>query len=203
MDRVNPLNELPVIDPAAPLLELIAGDRGAILSAPHAEPHFRGDYWKGRDSGSGDLARLIASATGARALILGAPAEADPNWYPGGEFKETLRTLATERESFLIDLHVMRDDWGFDALVGTARRPSALGDHAVAALMSAGLWRVELREEGPFSGSGSPGTETVIRWALDTLEIPAIQLEIRFGLIGHARDERLIAALESIVGWRP
>ena len=51
MDRVNPLNELPVIDPGAPLLELIAGDRGAILSAPHAEPHFRGDYWKGRDSG--------------------------------------------------------------------------------------------------------------------------------------------------------
>lgn len=203
MERPNPLSHPPASEPALSPIELLDGTHPAILTAPHAEPHFREDYWKGRDTGSGELARLIAERTGARALILGAPAERDPNWYPGGLFKECLGEIARERTSFLVDLHVMRDDWGYDALIGTGARRSALGAHALDALRSNGLERVELRERGRFSGAGTSESETIIRWAIDELSIEAIQLEIRFGLIGRSRDERLVRALESIVGWRP
>jgi hypothetical protein len=203
VERPNPLPRPPLSDPALPPIELIGGTHPAILTAPHAEPHFREDYWKGRDTGSGELARLIAERTGARALILGAPAERDPNWYPGGAFKEALRALSAEQWGFLVDLHVMRDDWGYDALVGTGARRSALGEHALASLRANGLERVELRERGRFSGSGTSGSETIVRWAIDELSLEAIQIEIRFGLIGRMRDERLVRALETIVGWRP
>ena len=203
MDRPNPLSQPPEITPGLPAIEIVEGGRGAILSAPPAEPHFRHDYWKGRDTGPGELARHVAERTGARAVILSRPAAEDPNWYPGGDFKGAIATAIAERPGFLVDLHVMRDDWGFDALVGTGSRRSALGDYALEALRAAGLERVEKRERGRFSGSGSRGTETVIRWVIDELQIEAIQLEIRFGLIGRSRDERLVAAMESIVRWAP
>lgn len=191
--RPNPLPEPPP-PTEGPLVRVIEGSGPLLFTAPHAAAHFRVDYWKGPDSGSGELAAELAARTGSPVVIATGPGE-DPNWYDEVPFKAEAARLAAGRA--IVDLHVMRDKWGFDVLVGTARGNPALGRLAVATLVEHGLTQVELRETSD-QGFAADRAGTVTWWAQRVVGVPAIQLEIRWSLVGRQLDERLLAALVAL-----
>jgi hypothetical protein len=186
-----------------------AGPGAALLTAPHACVHRRDGAWKMAEPRSGMLATALSERSGARALVLAADAAEDGNYDERSSFRDAVWTLLSGREdSYLLDLHEMRDGHGAEIILGTAegRAPQSLVEMVAAVGQSIGA-TVATRGTGPLS-AGNPG-RTLTNWALRH-GIPALQIEMSVSvgdrLFGRpsspSSDEGLLERLTGWCGWR-
>lgn len=98
-----------------------------LLTAPHGKLHVRDGARKHSDDNTTILAIEAARASGARSIVLAAPAGEDANWDSGSRFRGMVLGLLRMQPGVLIDVHGMRDAHGPDVIAGTAggRRRSA------------------------------------------------------------------------------
>jgi hypothetical protein len=145
-----------------------------LFTAPHGKLHVRDGARKRSDDNTTVLALEAARASGARSVVLAAPAGEDGNWDPDSRFRGIVLGLLRVQPGVLVDVHGMRDVHGPDVIAGTAggATPPWLVEIVEAAAERHRV-ALEVRHEGPLSAGGRTLTAYVMR----ELAQPAVQLE--------------------------
>lgn len=170
-----------------------------LFSAPHGKLHVRDGARKHSDDNTTVLAIEAARASGARSVVLAAPAGEDGNWDPQSRFRRLVMDLLRAQPGVLIDVHGMRDAHGPDVIAGTAggETPDWLAGIVTRAAAEFRI-ALEVRPEGPLSGGGRTLTAHVLR----DLGQPAVQLEfatrVRSPRSNPARFGEMVAFLAAI-----
>lgn len=194
-----------------------------LISAPHGTAHTRNGRLKEEDEYTTGMARLIAERTGAHVLYTWRKSSSDPNYDPASPYKRALKEVVQSHPiSFILDLHGCASDHNFGIALGSMggqscpeQLPSILAILRKAGYHSEGLGLNRLDLDDAFPGGGGPRQETITRYAVSTLGIPALQIELNahlrvvrrmpeaskhYSSIGESEQIRqIIATLETIV----
>jgi hypothetical protein len=175
-----------------------------LLTAPHGKLHVRDGARKHSDDNTTVLAIEAARASGARSIVLAAPAGEDANWDPGSRFRGIVLDLLRMQPGVLIDVHGMRDVHGPDVIAGTAggATPAWLIEIIAGAATDFRI-ALEVRDRGPLSAGGRTLTAQVLR----ELGQPAVQLEfatrVRSPRSDPDRFSEMVAFLAAIASAVP
>ncbi len=201
----------------------LPGSIPILISAPHGAAHIRRGSLKEEDEFTAGMTRLLAERTGAHAIYAWRKSTTDPNFDRGAPYKLALREVVNRaRIFFVLDLHGCAPDRTFGIALGSMRGRSCpvqlpyilktFEDHGFSP-SSRGLFFLDV--DRAFPGSGGDHQETVTRYAVDTLGVAALQVELNAYLrvprrrADAARDQpfrgdpemilRTIAALEAVI----
>lgn len=142
----------------------LTGTHPILLVAGHNFPHWRHGTLKPRDVGTGNLVEWLCQVTNTQGIIA-TEIQPDPNWYPGSDFRqEVLRLIQDNAIHTIIDIHGRKLESNnlIEVLPNqkyTSLFPETLGAFAVKHFKQDR--QLTLCEE------------------LDTLDIPAIEVEVR------------------------
>lgn len=143
------------------------------LTAPHNKAVVRDGTYKRRDNNVGILALEAAKLANVNVLLPLTPGDEDGNWHGNSRFRATLSALVPAK-SVIIDVHGMRDDQGFDVVVGACggRTPSWLST-IVSDIFGSRGFTLEVRDTGKLSAG--PNT---ITGAMLAAGHAAVQIEV-------------------------
>lgn len=170
------------------------GQLPVLVSAPHGAAHMRNGRMKAEDEYTTGLARLLAAETGAHILYATHLNHYDPNWDEETPYKQCLHKIAQQHPlRFVLDLHGMRNKYNIGLAIGTMNGRSCpdhepligrlLNEHGFIAITQAEAavatklhWHTMVFNYSRFTGGLS--SHTITRFASQTLNIPAAQIEI-------------------------
>ena len=103
-----------------PWFKQVSGKHPVLLSAPHACCHLRDGAIKMAEEYTAAMACLVARLTGCSAIFTTHQSSEDPNWQPGGEYKNAIREMVESKGiKFLIDIHGMTNRHHIGVAIGT------------------------------------------------------------------------------------
>ena len=170
----------------------VPGRIPVLLSAPHACMHIRDGVEKMEEEFTAAIALLLAERTGAHALVTDRFNREDPNWLPGGLYKDTLGTVVRQESvALVIDLHGMTNRYGASVALGTMKGRACDVASVLPAFESAGFrsisepelttsqrhnWRNLVVDHSRFTGGLR--SHTVTRFCCEQLGVSAVQVEL-------------------------
>lgn len=182
---------------SAPPFSISEGERTVLISAPHGSAHTRNGKFKPEEEFTTAIARYLARETNSSAIFATHMNLSDPNWDIENHYKSALLDLKARRGiSFVIDLHGMTNRHGFGIALGTINGRSC-PDHEnalVQTFLNDGFtqtappdqpsdlfgtntpWPTFVLNHPRFTG-GVKG-HTITRFAVDSLKVPAVQIEM-------------------------
>jgi len=164
----------------------LSGSRPVLVSAPHGAAHIRNGWLKEEDKFTAAIVRYLAEVTGAHALYLRRQSLTDSNYDPETDYKRTLQAIVRrENIRFVLDLHGASDHHSFGVALGTIYGKSCPGQlPMILEIMKKygfhqdanGFHRLDVDER--FSGAGIEQQETITRFVIENLNVPALQVEL-------------------------
>lgn len=188
-----------------PPLLVLSGRIPVLVSAPHAVTHWRDGREKNADLYTGALALWLHEQTGCAVLAAGRPSQADGNHDPAAvsPYKQELARILRENPvKVVLDLHGAKASQPFDVELGTGpgwEGKSALVQEARLCFLAQGFHPKKIWSDRLFSAAK---TETVTRFCIQDLKVPALQLEINRKYRDPGKPENLemlMAALKDLV----
>lgn len=170
------------------------GQLPVLISAPHGAAHMRNGRMKAEDEYTTGLARLLAAETGAHVLYATHLNQHDPNWDEETPYKRCLHKIVEKHPlRFVLDLHGMRNKYNIGLAIGTMNgRSCPAQEPLIEQLLTEQGFIAITQEEAAaarklhwhtmvFNYSRFTGgliSHTITRFACQTLNIPAAQIEI-------------------------
>lgn len=164
----------------------ISGKIPVLLSAPHGAVHIRNEKPKEEDEYTAGFARLIGELTGARVLYARRKSVTDPNFDDSAPYKSKLKEIVeAENIAFVVDIHGIRANLGFGIALGTINWESCPKQKTliIESLTQSGFSE---NSESPLvkmvinhpKYSGGTNQQTVTRYCMVKVKVPAIQIEL-------------------------
>ena len=177
-----------------PSFKVIRGQRPILLSAPHSTKHIRKGHSKMEEEFTGGLARLLAEQTGCHAIYNEWSTTGDPNWDQQSVYKQRLaQIVAQEKIKLVVDLHGMTNRHKIGVALGTINgracpdyeRPlqeaflsSGFDDLPVDQLPNLKVQQWDRLVVNHPRFTGGIKSQTITRFASQTLGVQAVQVEI-------------------------
>lgn len=173
------------------------GSRPILLSAPHGSAHMRKGQLKPEEEFTTAIVRLLAERAGVYAIYATRMHRGDPNWDKSSQYKEAIKQLVVnEKIAFVVDLHGMTNQHGIGVAIGTMNGRSCPSheplisnlfkrrgysevlpnDHTLPLTQARPNWPTYVVNHPRFTGGIV--SHTVTRFAVEELNIPAIQIEL-------------------------
>jgi hypothetical protein len=172
----------------------VVGSRPVLISAPHATRHTRNGNKKMEEEFTASFAHYLAKNTNSHALFNHWEIPEDPNWDQESNYKRELAQIVDDHQiEIVIDLHGMTNRHNLGVAVGTMNGRACPGYESPLrqAFVDTGFHEVKIDDLSSLQKqgwdrlifdhprfTGGIKSHTVTRFAVEKLEIPAMQIEL-------------------------